>query len=195
MKKVVFRRIIILMTDTLLIRAIDFAAQKHRAQRRKGNSDTPYINHVIDVLHILHVEAEIHDSEILCAAVLHDTIEDTETSYDEITALFGVIIANLVMEVTDDKTLPKDVCKQLQISKAGLSSHKARCIKLADKIANVRDLIDSPPSHWPMERVIAYIDWSMRVVEGLRGTHEGLEGLFDSAHAKASITYPDGDSL
>jgi len=168
----------------MLIGALSFAADKHRNQRRKDKEASPYINHPIMLARILSVEGGVDDALVLCAAVLHDTIEDTETRYEELVSQFGREIADVVREVTDDKALPKAERKQLQIEHAPHLSRAAKLVKLADKIANVRDVADHPPSEWPMERRREYFDWAKRVVDGLRGTHAGLEAAFDAAYAR-----------
>ncbi len=167
----------------ILIGALAFAAEKHRNQRRKDIEASPYINHPIMLAKILSIEGGIQDGIVLCAAVLHDTIEDTETSYDELAEQFGHEIADVVREVTDDKSLPKAERKQLQIEHAPHSSQAARLVKLADKIANLRDVAEHPPSEWPRERRCEYFDWAKRVVDGIRGTHARLEAAFDAAYA------------
>ena len=167
-----------------LIGALSFAADKHRNQRRKDEEASPYINHPIMLAKILAVEGGVEDGLVLSAAVLHDTIEDTETSYEELAAQFGREIADVVLEVTDDKALPKAERKRLQIEHAPHLSRAAKLVKLADKIANVRDVADHPPSEWPIERRREYFDWAKRVVDGLRGTHERLEAAFDAAYAR-----------
>jgi guanosine-3',5'-bis(diphosphate) 3'-pyrophosphohydrolase len=167
-----------------LIGALAFAADKHRNQRRKDAEASPYINHPITLAKILVVEAGVEDGAVLCAAVLHDTIEDTETSYPELAGQFGREIADVVLEVTDDKSLPKAQRKQLQIDHAPHLSRPARLVKLADKIANLRDVADHPPSQWPLERRREYFDWAKRVVDGIRGTHDRLEAAFDAAYAR-----------
>lgn len=165
-----------------LIRAIDFAAKKHRDQRRKDAEATPYINHPIQLAALLieHVEAE--DLSIVIAAILHDTIEDTTATPEELETVFGRQISNIVMEVTDDTSLPKEVRKQSQIDHAGGSSYPARLVKLADKICNLRDMHEHPPATWSLERKRAYYDWAREVIDRLRGTHEELEALFDAEY-------------
>jgi guanosine-3',5'-bis(diphosphate) 3'-pyrophosphohydrolase len=167
-----------------LIDALSFAADKHRNQRRKDKEASPYINHPIALARILSVEGGVEDGLVLSAAVLHDTIEDTETRYEELAGQFGREIADVVLEVTDDKALPKAERKQRQIDHAPHLSRAAKLVKLADKIANVRDVADHPPSEWPIERRREYFDWAKRVVDGLRGTHERLEAAFDAAYAR-----------
>lgn len=167
----------------LVLRALHFAADKHRYQKRKDRESSPYINHPIGLVSILCHEGGVIDAEVLSTALLHDTVEDTETSLAEIEREFGRTICALVEELSDDKTLPRDRRKQLQIEHATHLSVKARHVKLADKISNLRDLAVSPPSGWSVERRREYFDWAKRVVDQIRGTHEVLESLFDEAHA------------
>jgi guanosine-3',5'-bis(diphosphate) 3'-pyrophosphohydrolase len=165
-----------------LLSAIAFAAHKHRDQRRKDAAASPYINHPIALANVLANEGGIDDEEVLIAAILHDTVEDTATSEDELIREFGARIAAIVMEVTDDKTLPKAERKRLQIVHAPTISRQAKLVKLADKICNLRDIASSPPADWTLARKQQYFDWAKAVVDGLRGVHPGLEGIFDGAH-------------
>lgn len=167
------------------IRAVDFAAGKHRNQRRKDAEASPYINHPIALARVL-VEAGIEDPVVLCAAVLHDTVEDTETRFEELREQFGAEIANVVAEVTDDKSLDKAMRKQLQVEHAATSSPQAKLVKLADKICNLRDLLASPPANWTGERKREYVAWAGRVIDAVRGTHSGLEAIFDGLKARAA---------
>jgi len=162
-----------------LIKALDFAARRHRNQRRKDIEASPYVNHPISLANVLANEAAVTDTEILIAAILHDTIEDTETKAEELTAQFGTEIASIVMEVTDDKALPKAERKQRQIDHAPDLSKKAKAVKLADKICNLRDIANSPPNDWALERRQEYFDWAKQVVDGLRGKWPALEEIFD----------------
>jgi guanosine-3',5'-bis(diphosphate) 3'-pyrophosphohydrolase len=171
-------------TTGTLIRAIAFAAEKHSKQRRKDADASPYINHPIALADVLANEGGIENPEVLCAAVLHDTLEDTETTAAELEALFGHEVTTIVLEVTDDKSLDKHVRKQRQIEHAPHSSPKARLVKLADKICNLRDIIASPPTEWSAERKQAYFDWAAQVVAGLRGIHPELEAVFDGLLAR-----------
>ena len=170
---------------SLIFKALTFASQKHKDQRRKDPCETPYINHTIEVMVNLWEIGEVNDAEVLAAALLHDTIEDTETSPDEIENHFGERILSLVKEVTDDKNLPKKVRKQLQIENATHKSAYAKQIKLADKLCNVRDIGKSLPIGWSRERQIAYLDWAEAVVKGLRGSNYKLEVTFDKILARA----------
>jgi guanosine-3',5'-bis(diphosphate) 3'-pyrophosphohydrolase len=167
-----------------LLRAVAFAARKHREQRRKGRSGTPYINHPVQVASLLAGAGHI-DGALLCAAVLHDVVEDTETTPDELRAAFGTEVAALVAEVTDDRTLSSAERKQRQVEKARSMSPRARLIKLADKIDNVRDVAHDPPPDWSDERRRAYVDFAAAVVAGLRGADAALEAAFDAAAAEA----------
>jgi guanosine-3',5'-bis(diphosphate) 3'-pyrophosphohydrolase len=174
-------------TSALLIRAIAFAAYKHRNQRRKDADASPYINHPIALANVLANEADVVDLVVLTAAVLHDTIEDTNTTFAELNAEFGPVIASVVAEVTDDKSLSKAERKRLQIEHAANLSRPAKLVKLADKICNLRDIASSPPADWSIERKREYFDWARSVVEGMRGTHTLLEGLFDSIFEQRSV--------
>lgn len=167
---------------TMVFKALQFAAAKHTAQRRKDLERSPYINHPIALATILTVEGRVTDPAVICAAILHDTLEDTQTSPQEIENLFGREVMEIVLEVTDDKRLPGPERKRLQEEHAGTASHGARLVKLADKIANLRDLAASPPEDWTLERRRTYFDWARRVVDRLRGTHAGLEAAFDQAY-------------
>lgn len=162
-----------------LLHAVGFAAEKHRHQRRKGKDRSPYINHPIAVAEILAHVGSITDLATLQAAILHDTIEDTETSPEELEEIFGAEVRDLVVEVTDDKTLPSAQRKRLQIEHAPHLSRRAKTIKLADKICNVRDVTHEPPEDWPMERRLKYLSWAESVAAGCRGANEKLERYFD----------------
>ena len=149
-----------------LIDAIAFAADKHRMQRRKDVRASPYINHPIALAHVLSHEAGVKDEKVLVAAILHDTIEDTETTESELRERFGSRIAAIVAEVTDDKSLPKQKRKELQVAHAPHLSRRAKLVKLADKICNLRDIAASPPADWTLGRRREYFDWAHRVVAG-----------------------------
>jgi guanosine-3',5'-bis(diphosphate) 3'-pyrophosphohydrolase len=167
----------------LVLRAAAFAAEKHRMQRRKDHEASPYINHPLALAHILSSEGGITDVTVLVAALLHDTVEDTETSLDELEREFGAAVAAVVAEVTDDKSLPKEERKRLQVAKASSKSRAARLVKLADKISNLRDIAAAPPAGWSTERRENYFHWAKEVVEGLRGVSPELEAAFDRAYA------------
>jgi len=167
-----------------MLRALAFACERHRDQRRKDAAGSPYINHPIAVAAMLWHEGEVRDPTPLLAAILHDTIEDTATTAEELAASFGVAVAAVVVEVTDDKSLPKARRKELQVEHAPHLSRAAQLVKLADKICNLRDILDSPPPDWPHERRHQYVVWTQRVVDGLRGVSPPLEALFDAAQAR-----------
>ena len=166
-------------TTGQLLEAIRFSAEKHRNQRRKDRDQTPYINHPIEVTQLLWEVGGVRDIDVLLAAVLHDTVEDTETRPEEISARFGEKVLSFVMEVTDDKSLPKSERKRLQIVNAPQKSFGAKLIKLADKSCNVRNLISMPPEDWSLERRREYLLWTEQVVAGLRGTNAALEEYYD----------------
>jgi guanosine-3',5'-bis(diphosphate) 3'-pyrophosphohydrolase len=167
----------------IVLEAAAFAAEKHRNQRRKDEEASPYINHPIQLAYIL-VQAGIEDPVVLAAALLHDTIEDTNTTLDELEIVFGYEIANIVVECSDDKRLSKLERKQAQIEHAAKISPKAKLVKLADKIANVSDINGAPPAGWSLERKREYFDWARQVVDRIRGTHAELESRFDAEFAK-----------
>ncbi|MGC2520093.1 MAG: HD domain-containing protein [Burkholderiales bacterium] len=168
----------------LILKALAFAAHKHRDQRRKDAQASPYINHPIALANVLRNEGGVEDAAVICAALLHDTVEDTETAPAEIEREFGERIRDIVLEVTDDKRLPRTERKRLQIEHAPHLSKAAKLVKLADKICNLRDVADNPPSGWDLERRQQYFDWARAVVEGLRGAHPLLERAFDAAYRK-----------
>jgi GTP diphosphokinase / guanosine-3',5'-bis(diphosphate) 3'-diphosphatase len=163
----------------LVLRAARFAAWKHRDQRRKGRGALPYINHPLDLAHALWFEGGVTDPVILAAALLHDTLEDTQTTVQELQGEFGERVAAIVMEVTDEPTIAWRARKKLQISRARLASIEAKQVKLADKICNLRSMISSPPNGWTVERQRAYFDWSKEVIDQLRGVNPELEQRFD----------------
>lgn len=162
-----------------LLEAASFAAKRHTGQKRKGSDGEPYINHPLEVANLLANVGNVSDFDILIAAVLHDTVEDTGVTKEELEARFGQKVADYVSEVTDDKSLPNDERKRLQIEHAPHLSHGAKQIKLADKISNIADVTNNPPHDWPHERKVAYVDWGENVVAGLRGANPELEKRFD----------------
>lgn len=169
----------------LILKAVKFAADKHRHQRRRNEEGSPYINHPIDVAETLWRIGGVRDIRVLVAAVLHDTIEDTDATSQEIEAEFGAEVLALVEEVSDDKSLPKQVRKQLQIENAPHKSYGAKLIKLGDKINNIRDLSQSPPPTWSLARKQQYLNWTEQVIAGLRGTNAELENHYDRLLAGA----------
>ena len=173
------------MNDTalLLTRAYDFAARMHAGQRRKGADAQPYINHLCEVAGLLSESCGGRDGVLIAGGVLHDTIEDTGVSHAELVAAFGSEIADLVREVSDDKSLPKLERKRLQIVHAADCSPRARLLKIADKTSNLRSLAASPPADWPTARCREYVDWSEAVVAACRGLDDWLEARFDEAAA------------
>jgi GTP diphosphokinase / guanosine-3',5'-bis(diphosphate) 3'-diphosphatase len=186
-----------MLSDTaLVLKAMEFAAGRHRSQFRKGLERTPYINHPIQVASLLANDAGETDPVLLAAAILHDVIEDTVDSVKEkdelcnvISAIFGEEILLLTLEVTDDRTLEKKDRKRLQVENASHKSVNAKKLKIADKIMNLRDITEDPPAEWQLERISAYFDWAENVVAGLRGVNKKLEDMFDESLAKGRIKY------
>ena len=171
----------------LLLKALAFAAHKHRDQRRKDAEASPYINHPIALADLLVNEGGVTDVEVLCAALLHDTVEDTATTPEELANAFGSRIARIVAEVTDDTALARAERKRLQVERAASISPEAKLVKLADKICNLRDVVDHPPASWSLERRREYFEWAKSVVDRLRGAHPRLEAAFDAAYSKSRI--------
>ena len=169
----------------LFARELDFAARKHVHQRRKGELAEPYVNHLSDVARLLAEATGGGDIELVLAGLLHDTIEDTDTTFAELAKAFGPEVAGLVSEVTDDKTLPKAERKRLQVETAPKKSARARMIKLADKTSNLHSMIASPPKDWSSQRRRDYIAWAEQVVAGCRGVNSHLEREFDRAAQRA----------
>lgn len=172
-----------------LLKAASYAANKHAGQKRKGDSAAPYINHPLEVANLLANKGKIEDSDILIAAILHDTIEDTSATKEEISRIFGEKVCQYVLEVTDDKNLGKAERKQKQIEHAPRLSFGAKQIKLGDKISNITDVMNDPPAGWSKQRRLEYIEWGEKVVAGLRGVNSALEKHFDELvkRAKAAI--------
>ena len=171
----------------LLLKALQFSALKHRNQRRKDIDASPYINHPISLASILCNEAHVTDIEVVCGALLHDTVEDTETRSEELENEFGQAIKNIVMDVTDDKLLEKHERKQAQIDHAAHISDKAKLVKLADKISNLRDVSINSPPDWSLERRQEYFDWAKKVIDQVRGVTPNLENIFDQVYSDRPV--------
>jgi len=170
--------------DKRFIEALNFAALKHRKQYRDDKDKTPYINHPINLAHILAVEAGIEDVAILITALLHDTIEDTDTTMEDLAIHFGPRVANLVAELSDDQSPSIGERYEAQIRKTLLYSPDAKLIKLADRIANIRDALNNV--EWTQERLFGHFKHARRQVDLLSGTNEILENLFDAEYSKAA---------
>ena len=168
-----------------LLKALEYASQMHRDQRRKGVEASPYINHPIQVAEVLATVGEVEDLETLMAAVLHDTVEDTDTTFMDLSNKFGSEVSDLVAEVTDDKSLPKTERKKQQVKHAPTLSEKAKMIKIADKICNVRDIGSKPPMDWDEERRKQYFEWAESVVAGCSGVNSQLEAYFHDCVAES----------
>jgi GTP diphosphokinase / guanosine-3',5'-bis(diphosphate) 3'-diphosphatase len=162
-----------------ILKAALFAAEKHSGQRRKGTAAEPYVNHLLEVAELVSSTLPEPDTNLVIAALLHDTIEDTGVTKEELVQAFGSDVADLVMEVTDDKSLPKAERKRLQIVNASNISVRAQAIKLADKISNLRAILASPPADWSGERRREYCEWAKQVVDGLTAPNQTLKAEFE----------------
>ncbi len=163
-----------------ILTAMKFAAVKHRDQRRKNKYASPYINHPVEVAELLWNMGQVWDIHVIIAALLHDTLEDTDATPEEISSMFGPAVLQIVKEVSDDKQLPKPERKRLQIIHAPHLSAGAKHIKLADKICNLREMLTDPPMKWTIEEQYEYVAWAGKVVDGLRGINGKLEAYFDN---------------
>lgn len=168
---------------SLLLRAATFAANRHHDQRRLGHEDMSYVNHPFAVASALCDEGGVTDVELLAAALLLDTIEDTATTEEELRRAFGARVAGIVAEMTDNKNLSKAQQKRVQLDDAANASPDAQQLKIADKLCNLRDILESPPMDWPLFRKNQYFDWAKAVVDQVRGANPGLAKKFDAAHA------------
>jgi GTP diphosphokinase / guanosine-3',5'-bis(diphosphate) 3'-diphosphatase len=168
-----------------VLKAALFAAEKHSEQRRKGTAAEPYVNHLLEVAELVSSTLPEPDTNLVIAALLHDTIEDTGVTKEKLVHAFGPDVANLVMEVTDDKSLPKVERKRLQIVNASNISVRAQAIKLADKISNLRAIHSSPPADWSVERKREYCEWAKQVVDGLTAPNQTLKAEFVRLYREA----------
>lgn len=173
------------MSHRSILEALSFASHKHSTQRRQDPDASPYINHLIAVALLLATEGGVDDESILVAAILHDTVEDTKTTFEELTGQFGEAVTDLVREMTDDKSLDKAARKQLQIDHAPNASPGAKQIKIADKCCNLNDIATTPPVGWNRQRREEYIEWAVAVVGGCRGVNAALDLVFDGTVTRA----------
>jgi GTP diphosphokinase / guanosine-3',5'-bis(diphosphate) 3'-diphosphatase len=173
----------------LVLKAADAAARWHVHHRRKGPAEEPYINHLLEVAMLVAEATGGSDTNLVIAALLHDAIEDSEVPRELIAETFGDDVASIVVEVTDDKSLPKADRKRKQIETARAKSSRAKVLKLADKTSNLRAIAASPPSDWSVKRRIEYVHWAREVVNGLRGVNSKLEAQFDEAALAAERSF------
>jgi (p)ppGpp synthase/HD superfamily hydrolase len=179
----------------LITHAMEFAAHKHTDIRRKGLRSEPYVNHLTEVARLLADATTGEDPALVAAGLLHDTVEDTDTTFEELDREFGAEIAGLVQEVTDNKKLEKEDRKRLQIETASKKSPRARLIKIADKTSNLRSILTSPPTDWSIQRKREYFDWAAAVVARCRGVNAQLEELFDRAYAEGIAIFTTNAAL
>ena len=167
-----------------ILSAALFAAEKHAGQRRKGDAAEPYVNHLIEVAALVAMALPEPDTNVVIAALLHDSIEDAGVTAEDLALRFGADVADLVSEVTDDKSLPKQERKRLQVENAPKKTPRAQMIKLADKISNLRSMLSSPPANWDFERKKEYFTWARRVVDGLTAPDPMLKAEFERTVSK-----------
>lgn len=172
-----------------VLKAADAAARWHVHQRRKGPAGEPYINHLVEVAMLVGEATGGSDTNLVIAALLHDAIEDCEVPRELIAETFGEDVASIVGEVTDDKSLPKEVRKDKEVETAPTKSQRAKLLKLADKTSNLRAVAASPPANWSVKRRKKYVDQSREVAKGLRGVNQKLEDQFDQAAAAAERSF------
>jgi (p)ppGpp synthase/HD superfamily hydrolase len=171
-----------------VLRAALFAGRVHATHRRKGSAQEPYVNHVLEVAEILARHGA--PAEAIIAALLHDTVEDssddpTPTTLADIEAAFGPKVAAIVAEVSDDKSLPKETRKALQVRQGPKKSDAAKQLKLADKVSNLRAIATAPPTGWDHARRVEYVGWAGRVAGGLTGVNPALDALFAATYRDA----------
>jgi len=171
--------------DQAVLKAAHFAAKKHAGQRRKGAAAEPYINHLLEIAELVSSALAEPDTNLVIAALLHDTVEDTGVTKQVLVETFGSDVADLVMEMTDDNSLPKAERKRLQIVHASQISVRAQVIKLADKISNLRGILASPPADWSVERKREYFEWAKRVVDGLSAPNQMLKAEFECRYGQS----------
>lgn len=169
-----------------ILAAAQFAAEKHVHQKRKGQNQEPYINHLIEVAELIVNSSDVLDAELIMAGFLHDTVEDTGVTLTELEQHFGRDVATLVAEVTDDKSLPKEARKALQVQNASKKSERAQTLKLADKISNLRSILSSPPVGWSLERQRQYFEWARQVIDRLTAPNALLKQEFENTYNKIS---------
>lgn len=170
-----------LVSSRRLLEALNFAAVRHRHQRRKGKRGAPYVNHLIEVAHLLTTHG-VEDEDVLVAAVLHDVVEDTPATVGEVRQRFGPRVAEIVEQVTDNDAMPFWERKQQQVLRAPSLTPDAQNVRVADKISNLRGILSSPPEHWSLARKLAYYAWAEQVVAGCTAAVEGLRTTFRDVH-------------
>lgn len=171
-----------------IVRAAYFAGEKHKDQRRSDKEETPYINHPLELASILVDEGYVKDVDVICAALLHDTIEDTDTTYEELESIFGSVVTNIVREVSNDMTLSSTERRIREAAKIPVLSNPAKLVKLADKIANIRDISTMPPVGWTLEKKEAYFDFSLSIAERAKDASQVLYEVFVRDYHKLKIS-------
>ena len=171
-----------------IVRAAYFAGEKHKDQRRSDKEETPYINHPLELASILVDEGHIEDVDVICAALLHDTIEDTDTTYEELNLIFGSVVTSIVREVTNDMSLSSPERRLKEAASIPHLTFQAKLVKLADKIANIRDISTMPPVGWTLEKKEAYFDFSLSIAEQAKDASQVLYEIFVHDYHKLKIS-------
>src|SRR5215510_6061591 len=166
-----------------LTKALLFAAEAHRNHRRKGASQEPYINHLIEVLDLV-ASVDGGDMDVLVAALLHDVLEDTLTGNEELVGMFGEGVARIVQENSDDMTLPKPERRRARLASRSKKSREARLVKFADIISSLRAISVSPPAGWSNDHRLGYLQSCRNLADAGRGSNSEIEKVFDDT-AKA----------
>ncbi|MDJ0951930.1 MAG: HD domain-containing protein [Alphaproteobacteria bacterium] len=170
---------------TRLTRALSFAAEAHANQRRKGAAQEPYLNHLVEVLDLVAQATGGDDVDLLIASLLHDVVEDTSVTEDELTEAFGARVAEIVQANSDDMSLPKDQRRRKRIADMPHKSPDARIVKTADVISNIRAIVTSPPAGWTADRKLGYLEGCRQLIDAGRGANAALERVFDQTVADA----------
>ncbi|MCK1757834.1 HD domain-containing protein [Bradyrhizobium sp. 137] len=165
----------------LVSEAAEFAARRHNGMARKGRGNEPYINHLAEVANLLATATDGADAELVAAGWLHDSIEDTDTTREELAQRFSERVAALVAECTDDRSLPKAERRRRQVMDAPKKSVGAKLIKIADKISNTGARIQTDLSVEERDELVDYVEWATQVVAGCRGGNAWLDEKFDDA--------------
>lgn len=163
----------------IVLEAVGFAAEGHNGQLRENPEKTPYIIHPIRVTEHLMTIANVHERDILVAALLHDTVEDTKITFADIQKSFGTTAEGYVRELTDNMSLPQEERMKLQIETAPKKSLAAAQIKLADKYDNLKSLQSNPPATWDQKKIDEYFLSAKKVTSSLPAANVPLKKAVD----------------
>lgn len=177
-----------------LAQAIHYASGQHIGQLRKNAAADPYIVHPFEVMNVLRM-CDVLDVDTLCGAILHDTVEDTGSTPEDIEKLFGTKVREIVMECSDDKSLDKVTRKKLQIEHSKNISREAKLVKLSDKYSNIKGLLTEPPATWSHDEIMGYVRWGFVVCQNLYGQNEKLDTLMKNIFCSFRINFVSEDEL